>query len=189
MRGKLPESPETLRLRRITPACAGKTSRRRKASRESQDHPRVCGENLSVSRYCRPSSGSPPRVRGKRPASHARTTRRRITPACAGKTSLDTVQRVVREDHPRVCGENGAQSIGSAMQRGSPPRVRGKLSESAPPRRLSRITPACAGKTGFLVVAAHGSKDHPRVCGENLRGRGTPLQAVGSPPRVRGKPY
>ena len=56
-------------------------------------------------------------------------------------------------------------------------------------RRLTlRITPAHAGKTGFLVVAAHGSKDHPRACGENDEDIRAVVAEWGSPPRMRGKP-
>ena len=55
-------------------------------------------------------------------------------------------------------------------------------------RRLTlRITPAHAGKTGFLVVAAHGSKDHPRACGENDEDIRAVVAEWGSPPRMRGK--
>ena len=51
-----------------------------------------------------------------------------------------------------------------------------------------RITPACAGKTECRKQILRASKDHPRVCGENMLSK--PIDAVkgGSPPRVRGKP-
>ena len=52
---------------RITPACAGKTASCGKRACEMEDHPRVCGENISR--------------RWKREPG------RRITPACAGKTA------------------------------------------------------------------------------------------------------
>ena len=65
--------------------------------------------------------------------------------------------------------------------------MRGKPAKIEPGRALVGITPACAGKTGFLVVAAHGSKDHPRVCGENKCNGKLPYRDLGSPPRVRGK--
>ena len=71
---------------RITPACAGKTRHLSQRRRSAQDHPRVCGENQ---RYIAPGTfkpGSPPRVRGKLFIMSMISTRRRITPACAGKT-------------------------------------------------------------------------------------------------------
>ena len=50
-----------------------------------------------------------------------------------------------------------------------------------------RITPACAGKTRRIVQIFHTMKDHPRVCGENVK-IGHPWKvSEGSPPRVRGK--
>ena len=54
----------------------------------------------------------------------------RITPARAGKTSLDTVSRVDREDHPRACGENAPDGFTEAETKGSPPRVRGKRTDA-----------------------------------------------------------
>ena len=86
-----------------------------------------------------------------------------------------------------MCGENELQDMVGLIIVGSPPRVRGKLTERTAKLSALRITPACAGKTGFLVVAAHGSKDHPRVCGENQPQLNSSFQALGSPPRVRGK--
>ena len=78
-------------LRRITPACAGKTKIRPLRAEEIEDHPRVCGENDNSGLLIRDSWGSPPRVRGKRRYSMSKNFQERITPACAGKT--------------RACGE------------------------------------------------------------------------------------
>ena len=50
-----------------------------------------------------------------------------------------------------------------------------------------RITPAYAGKTLHNVTGATGTRDHPRVCGKNLR-LALPLRTRGgSPPRMREK--
>ena len=75
----------------------------------------------------------------------------------------------------------------SGMRRGSPPRVRGKLSQCAVPLWVVRITPACAGKTASISGKSSGMTDHPRVCGENKEWKVTYYRAEGSPPRVRGK--
>ena len=72
---------------RITPACAGKTFVAPFHSRTAEDHPRVCGENALDARACPQCVGSPPRVRGKRPAIEDYRFSHGITPACAGKTS------------------------------------------------------------------------------------------------------
>ena len=48
------------------------------------------------------------------------------------------------------------------------------------------ITPACAGNRYFLAVNPLPGEDHPRVCGEQKSRLETDLDAIGSPPRVRG---
>ena len=110
----------------ITPACAGKTLAELFVCIPVEDHPRVCGENDRVRRVIRVGEGSPPRVRGKRAALNSRKKLRRITPACAGKTRSVCVPDRIREDHPRVCGENVLSICPPYSGIGSPPRVRGK---------------------------------------------------------------
>ena len=51
----------------------------------------------------------------------------------------------------------------------------------------SGITPAYAGKRKSATKETKGYEDHPRVCGEKIRGRGTANIWQGSPPRMRGK--
>ena len=74
----------------ITPACAGKTTRRCSCSCRCWDHPRVCGENIFVIVGAAVALGSPPRVRGKRLIGSRAGALWRITPACAGKTRSRT---------------------------------------------------------------------------------------------------
>ena len=52
---------------------------------------------------------------------------------------------------------------------------------------VERITPACAGKSWHIVVAALPAEDHPRVCGEKFNNPEFGEIRTGSPPRVRGK--
>ena len=52
-------------MRRITPACAGKTAPRPSSCSRLEDHPRVCGENTEKIGQKGGPKGSPPRVRGK----------------------------------------------------------------------------------------------------------------------------
>ena len=113
----------------------------------------------------------------------------RITPACTGKTEVHAVTMPHDGDHPRVCGENYVKIHHLLDVVGSPPRVRGKPAVPFPTLPAERITPACAGKTlrGFKTLDI--LKDHPRVCGENVRGHQAHRCRGGSPPRVRGKPY
>ena len=86
-----------------------------------------------------------------------------------------------------MCGENASRFVSSALIRGSPPRVRGKHNKLDAISDYSRITPACAGKTILRHYANKSKKDHPRVCGENMRWFISIGGLPGSPPRVRGK--
>ena len=49
------------------------------------------------------------------------------------------------------------------------------------------ITPAYAGKSDPDTLECTHKRDHPRVCGEKLRGAVRFSTAIGSPPRMRGK--
>ena len=151
------------------------------------DHPRACGENVGSCTCAVKKSGSPPRVRGKRPLKAATSCGKRITPARAGKTCRNGVYTAGGADHPRACGENTRAASFSCVILGSPPRVRGKPVHIERSGRRGRITPARAGKT---VTAANGTAnqtDHPRACGENLHALTCLAIRTGSPPRVRGK--
>ena len=147
MRGKLETLHDVLAAIRITPAHAGKTVRLSVSLPPSPDHPRACGENKTELDAEVLMLGSPPRMRGK---PHIRVFRHetgRITPACAGKSSVDQKAAGVITDHPRVCGENCFSSTKVSISAGSPPRVRGKHQIKAFQMQACRITPACAGKT------------------------------------------
>ena len=86
-----------------------------------------------------------------------------------------------------MCGENVYIVHVVPCDEGSPPRVRGKHLLKRRGVLPMRITPACAGKTRRIVQIFHTMKDHPRVCGENVK-IGHPWKvSEGSPPRVRGK--
>ena len=188
VRGKRLYLTKIVTERRITPACAGKTSPTYALKLLMTDHPRVCGENMRHCRFIQRIDGSPPRVRGKPLSISLRSTGARITPACAGKTSLKPISSTRTADHPRVCGENMRVVLTTVALRGSPPRVRGKHSVKKFFHSELRITPACAGKTPSCVRRSCGAvritpacagktikesggdmpaADHPRVCGEN----------------------
>ena len=153
------------------------------------DHPRVCGENYALLSRGDSAIGSPPRVRGKQGKKPWSALARGITPACAGKTYKRYGAKVATEDHPRVCGENQKVSSPLSELAGSPPRVRGKQPPDSSVYLRERITPACAGKTCWAYVPGRSCEDHPRVCGENQSLRLVSFLSMGSPPRVRGKPF
>ena len=172
---------------RITPAHAGKTGYIQTLLPCGADHPRACGENLVGHRGMVAKSGSPPRMRGKRPPPEQLRQQTRITPAHAGKTRADSVILCLHPDHPRACGENEEPQIPQLPNVGSPPRMRGKQPPKQDTARASRITPAHAGKTASARLFSAAATDHPRACGENRSVVKPPCFTPGSPPRMRGK--
>ena len=173
---------------RITPACAGKTFFKLFIFQFIWDHPRVCGKNSERCKKSRISSGSPPRVREKPFITYVTCGRVGITPACAGKTQRDVKSRGYRQDHPRVCGKNLSRTRALHRCKGSPPRVREKLLSTLVYKVVTRITPACAGKTRATYATDTRERDHPRVCGKNILFSSLMTSILGSPPRVREKP-
>ena len=139
--------------------------------------------------------GSSPRVRGKPDPHREVRARRRLIPACAGKTTRKCGRLALPAAHPRVCGENHVTKARVQEVSGSSPRVRGKHDVIDDPAAAGRLIPACAGKTASSRRAARrwmGSS--PRVRGKRRdprrrhgRGRLIPACAgkTGAPPRRR----
>ena len=167
----------------------------------------MCGENVKLPASKSRISGSSPRVRGKLLPSRCVAPRRRLIPACAGKTYALHCGRRWTGAHPRVCGENNMFLKVLVWTGGSSPRVRGKQALVEVKTAMAGLIPACAGKTVYtapayyttgLIPACAGktlyegalppdAPAHPRVCGENSAiSRGMSTEA-GSSPRVRGK--
>ena len=153
----------------ITPAYAGKSCRPEAAVPDLRDHPRVCGEKKFACRRSRFFPGSPPRMRGKDAKILETAKTLGITPAYAGKSFRIDAHEIAKGDHPRVCGEKSSFFSGVSLGGGSPPRMRGKVSEPHGSERFHRITPAYAGKSMLL----DSQRFHHR----------------GSPPRMRGKVF
>ena len=128
MRGKHRDGSGLSRHDRITPADAGKTATTEDVQNQFKDHPRGCGENLTVCRIITLRPGSPPRMRGKRKKLLKFSTYTGITPADAGKTWRKAEKDNDTEDHPRGCGENAMLEAELDGNTGSPPRMRGKRS-------------------------------------------------------------
>ena len=72
----------------ITPACTGKRCGCSRRLPERRDHPRVCGEKYGPSAPGLRRWGSPPRVQGKAVPVSPPHYNRGITPAYAGKSSI-----------------------------------------------------------------------------------------------------
>ena len=189
VRGKLLASLARVQNARLIPACAGKTLDRLPGRDRTAAHPRVCGENFLMPVKTLLIVGSSPRVRGKPATKSAYVLLLGLIPACAGKTSWEAQSRPQQRAHPRVCGENCVVFVFVILGTGSSPRVRGKPVFTDMEQLNSRLIPACAGKTTYLVLVQFFRAAHPRVCGENLLNNISKPAASGSSPRVRGKPY
>ena len=131
--------------------------------------------------------GSPPRMRGKVSDGVLKGCKSGITPAHAGKSDRADGGMVAIWDHPRACGEKTHSAWMHQSVRGSPPRMRGKVSFVTSRTCIMGITPAHAGKSVSCVSLPYGTWDHPRACGEKSTDKDTGSPSLGSPPRMRGK--
>ena len=166
MRGKDKLSGLERTLHRITPAYAGKSCCCDPASRNVQDHPRLCGEKLLLYFFWIKIKGSPPPMRGKDRGIQCFCFGIGITPAYAGKSANSEPITLDVEDHPRLCGEKLKAAISTMMGQGSPPPMRGKGESKGHRQPKTRITPAYAGKSSSVASLTFPSRDHPRLCGE-----------------------
>ena len=170
----------------IIPACAGSTLGRLVRKPPNRDHPRMCGEHISVSGFAPAVMGSSPHVRGAPPMRGHRPPVRGIIPACAGSTQARCAHSAPARDHPRMCGEHAWSMICLYGSPGSSPHVRGALERVAYDDTTAGIIPACAGSTRGIERLRDGAGDHPRMCGEHWRMDATSLCRQGSSPHVRG---
>ena len=159
----------------ITPAYAGKRRNCPRILRSTRDHPRVCGEKHAVPVSAIWSAGSPPRVRGKASCILVSSSTVGITPAYAGKRCPCHSDTAGTWDHPRVCGEKMYGDECLPVNKGSPPRMRGKAMVCFFGLVSSGITPAYAGKSYTRTCYAYNVRDHPRVCGEKISCTAVPL--------------
>ena len=130
VRGKVMAIPLGALMQGITPACAGKSLRFLRACLRRRDHPRVCGEKITLHMRAKVALGSPPRMRGKAWRVRHWDSTSRITPAYAGKSWERKSTRASFWDHPRVCGEKLRTRCPPGGWPGSPPRMRGKELQS-----------------------------------------------------------
>ena len=88
VRGKAAHDQIRVLVLGITPACAGKRTWPTWMPPAARDHPRMCGEKLLDASNCAWFWGSPPHVRGKVVKRNFPNFPARITPACAGKSTI-----------------------------------------------------------------------------------------------------
>ena len=84
-------------------------------------------------------------------------------------------------------GEKVVVVVVEYVEKGSPPRGRGKVIVSVQHAMFLRITPAWAGKSIVYDLPIKQEEDHPRVGGEKQDVLHCDGVAQGSPPRGRGK--
>ena len=151
----------------IIPAYAGSTTNFFFVTTFKRDHPRVCGEHLPFDFFLWTYMGSSPRMRGAQVSYAKKVLDGRIIPAYAGSTTITTLMKIIKGDHPRVCGEHKNAYEKIEYNEGSSPRMRG-AQERIRENRLQRgIIPAYAGSTAAPRCYSTASRDHPRVCGEH----------------------
>ena len=72
------------------------------------------GEKLNEKQNEFLAEGSPPHARGKGDAQSGYIHRLGITPACAGKSTIEAEAPPISEDHPRMRGEKTKRSLSYA---------------------------------------------------------------------------
>ena len=131
-----------------------------------KDHPRLRGEYLQLPCMMFALLGSPPLARGVLCSNCNCSSRRRITPACAGSTVGICNLIAVFWDHPRLRGEYLTYHDVLVLIQGSPPLARGVRVNWPCFKCYIRITPACAGSTSKREKLIQKKQDHPRLRGE-----------------------
>ena len=126
-RGKPRERRRRQGRRRLIPARAGKTPRRRYPGTTPRAHPRAGGENLQTWGGKISRKGSSPRGRGKPSNEIGRGVVHGLIPARAGKTTTKKRSTPIKTAHPRAGGENDSAFASVVPIVGSSPRGRGKL--------------------------------------------------------------
>ena len=96
--------------------------------------------------------------------------------------------RMLRRDHPRICGEHLISSTVKVTGGGSSPHMRGTLPFAVGDERARGIIPAYAGNTQSPRRTRIRWRDHPRICGEHQSDTWSRTRLVGSSPHMRGTP-
>ena len=172
----------------IIPAHAGNTYWTRWAGLPNADHPRACGEHWINARRNPKIMGSSPRMRGTREYQSVPEDIDGIIPAHAGNTRAGSGCPGWPGDHPRACGEHLFVAWTECSCPGSSPRMRGTQCRRTWYPAIGGIIPAHAGNTVGHFCFLSNIWDHPRACGEHDTPLHTPLNVIGSSPRMRGTP-
>ncbi len=172
--------------RRLIPARAGRTRRRRWASRRSRAHPRSRGADQGGDLARGTGGGSSPLARGGPPTASASRSTNGLIPARAGRTTPTAMSWSRARAHPRSRGADLEDGMTLNKVDGSSPLARGGLCPGRHPRRLRGLIPARAGRTSARHSARAHHAAHPRSRGADRR-RWILLQDDdGSSPLARG---
>ena len=150
----------------ITPACAGNRNSGKKLFCQLWDHPRLRGEQYHDTHVHNVPRGSPPLARGTDYPAAGRVLPYGITPACAGNSANRSLFVPLRQDHPRLRGEQSDTVKTMSIPAGSPPLARGTV--------------------GGNIAHRQAAQDHPRLRGEQASLLPPLSAASGSPPLARG---
>ena len=186
-RGKRRELGRCHRRHGLIPAHAGKTLLRGVILPSPGAHPRSRGENWTQSSGKLTGKGSSPLTRGKQTQRDGHSTRQRLIPAHAGKTSAVTSSPCLPWAHPRSRGENEQGTGNREGHPGSSPLTRGKLGHCGSLAWTIGLIPAHAGKTSSPTLTRSRVTAHPRSRGENGGALDGVPGARGSSPLTRGK--
>ena len=148
----------------------------------------MCGEHSEGDIMHEMRAGSSPHVRGAHTCWYRCRFCCGIIPACAGSTGRAPSSTSRTRDHPRMCGEHSSNPGTIIKTLGSSPHVRGAHCSGMKSNSRRGIIPACAGSTNTPLGYATRRRDHPRMCGEHVRGFMAKMTVLGSSPHVRGAP-
>jgi hypothetical protein len=147
----------------------------------------VCGDDNSSQSVATSTTGTAPRVRGRRSWTRLRRRDDRNSPACAGTTHTAGRTGTPSTEQPRVCGDDPVVRCADGTEYGTAPRVRGRRGVHLQRRAKAGNSPACAGTTLGNVSATGALGEQPRVCGDDEDAEGVDNPFAGTAPRVRGR--
>ena len=84
-------------------------------------------------------------------------------------------------------GDDASEVVWARPENGTPPRARGRRHRRRVRGTDQRNTPACAGTIGRWSSPRAGSREHPRVRGDDLMVETGTRSYPGTPPRARGR--
>ncbi len=173
--------------RGTTPAGAGTRAGSRAGRSRPGDHPRRRGDER---RHRPPGAhrrGPPPQARGRASRMHKVMIPAGTTPAGAGTSMPDPLERARAADHPRRRGDEVLKTRPAAAHPGPPPQARGRATHEFIGDDLDGTTPAGAGTRCPAPWPAPPDGDHPRRRGDEIRASVASPKSAGPPPQARGR--